>query len=51
MVSLDNFISGIRDGLILSNNEFNLVSYDGDKNIVRTTYSGVYVIVDNGYLL
>jgi hypothetical protein len=50
MVRLDNFISGFHDGLILSNNEFNLVSNDGNKNIVQTTYTGVYVIVDNGYL-
>jgi hypothetical protein len=51
MVCLDNFISGIRDGLILSNNKFNLMSYDSNKNIVQMTYTGVYVIVDNGYLL
>jgi hypothetical protein len=51
MVRLDNFILGVRDGLILSNNEFNLESYDGDENIVQTTHTGVYVIVDNGYWL
>ncbi len=51
MVRLDNFISGNHDGLILSDNKFNLVSYDGNKNIVQTTYTGVYVILDNGYLL
>ena len=50
MVRFDNFLSGIRDGLILSENEFNLVSYDSNKNRVQTTYTGVYVIVDNGYL-
>jgi hypothetical protein len=50
MVHLDNFISGIHDGLILSNNKFNLVSYDSNKNIMQTTYTDVYVIVDNGYL-
>ncbi len=50
MVSLDNFITGIRDGMILSDNKFNLLSYDGDENIVQTTYTGVYVIVDNRYL-
>jgi hypothetical protein len=50
MVHFDKFISGIRDGLLLSKNKFNLVSYDSDKNIVQTTYTGVYVIVDNRYL-
>jgi hypothetical protein len=50
MVCLDNFISDIYDGLILSYNEFNLVLYDSNKNRVQMTYTGVYVIVDNGYL-
>jgi hypothetical protein len=50
MAHFDNFISDIRDGLILSKNEFNLVSYNNNKNIVQTTYTGEYVIVDNGYL-
>ncbi len=41
---------GIRDGMILSDNKFNLLSYNGDKNIVQTTYTGVCIIVDNLYL-
>ncbi len=32
MVHFDKFISGIHDGLILSKNEFNLMSYDSDKS-------------------
>jgi hypothetical protein len=50
MVRLDNFMMGIHDGMILSDNEFNLLLYNGDENIVQTTCTGVYVIVDNGYL-
>ena len=50
MVYFDKFISGIRDGLLLSKNKFNLVSNNSNKNIVQMTYTGVYVIVDNGYL-
>ncbi len=50
MVRHDNFITGIHDGMILSNNKFNLLLYNGDENIVQKTYTGVYVIVDNGYL-
>jgi hypothetical protein len=49
-VRFDNFISGIHDGLILSKNKFNLMLYDSNENIVQTIYTGVYVIVDNGYL-
>jgi hypothetical protein len=50
MVRFDNFMLGIRDGLILSKNEFNLVLYNSNENIVQMTYIDVYVIVDNGYL-
>jgi hypothetical protein len=50
MVRFDKFISGIHDGLLLCENNFKLVLYDSNKNIVQTFYTGVYVIVDNGYL-
>ena len=50
MVHFDKFISGIHDGLLLSKNKFNLVWYNSDKNIVQMTSTGVYVIVENGYL-
>ncbi len=45
---LDNFVMGIHDGSILSSNEFNLLSYKGDENIVQTTYTGVYVLWTTG---
>jgi hypothetical protein len=50
LVRLDQFIMGICDGNLLSNYEFNLLSEDGDRNIITMMYTGVYVIVDNGYL-
>ena len=51
MVRLDKFISGIRDGMMFADNKFELDSTDKESGaIVRTTYSGVYVICDNGYL-
>jgi hypothetical protein len=50
MVRFDNFMLGIHDGLYLSKNKFNHALYHSNENIVQTTYIGVYVIVDNGYL-
>jgi hypothetical protein len=50
MVDLDNFITGVRDGNFLSKNKFNLLTYDGDGNVVSIVFTSVYVIVDNGYL-
>ena len=50
MVRLDQFISGIRDGLILQDNDFELLDYDRLGNVISVKYKGVYVIVDNGYL-
>ena len=50
MVRLDQFISGIRDGLLLQDNDFKLLDYDRLGNVISVKYKGVYVIVDNGYL-
>jgi len=50
MVRLDNFIMGIRESSILRDHTFELLSRDDDGNIKKVTYSGVYVLVDNGYL-
>ena len=50
MVCLDQFISGIRDGLLLQDNDFELLDYDRLGNVISVKYKGVYVIVDNGYL-
>ena len=39
-----------RAGRILTNNEFELLSYDKEEdNVVSVWYNGVYIIVDNGY--
>ncbi len=50
MVRLDCFISGIRDGTILEDLEFELLVYDNEGDVIAVKYKGVYVIVDNGYL-
>ena len=51
MVRFDKFISGIRDGMMLADNKFELESTDKESGaILQTTFSGVYVICDNGYL-
>ena len=50
MMRLDTFLTGIHDGKCLSKTKFNLLSYNGDENVVSITHTGVYGIVDNGYL-
>ncbi len=50
MVHLDNFISGVRDGILLQDNDFELLDFDCFGNVISVKYKGVYVIVDNGYL-
>jgi hypothetical protein len=50
MVRLDQFISGVRDGYLLQDNDFELLNYDRLGNVICVKYKGVYVIVDNGYL-
>ena len=50
MVRLDKFISGVRDGILLQDNDFELLDFDCFGNVISSKYKGVYVIVDNGYL-
>ena len=50
MVRFDTFLTAVRAGNILSDNEFELLSYDKEGNVISVRYNGVYVIVDNGYL-
>jgi hypothetical protein len=50
MVRFDLFLTAVRAGSILTDNEFELLSYDKEGNVVSVRYNGVYVIVDNGYL-
>ena len=50
MVRFDTFLTAVRAGNILSDNEFELLSYDKEGNVISVRYNGVYVIVHNGYL-
>ena len=50
MVRFDTFLTDIRAGRILTDNEFELLSYDKEGNVISVRYNGVYVVVDNGYL-
>jgi hypothetical protein len=50
MVRFDSFLTAVRAGSILADNEFELLSYNKEGNVISVRYNGVYVIVDNGYL-
>ena len=43
-------LTDVRAGRILTDNEFELLSYNKEGNVISVWYNGVYVIVDNGYL-
>lgn len=49
-VLFDEFVSGIHDGDIMQDNEFELLERGRDGSIRTVKYKGGYVIVDNGYL-
>ena len=50
MVKFDTFLTDVRAGRILTDNQFELLSYDKEGSVASVRYNGVYVIVDNGYL-
>ena len=50
MVRFDQFVSGIWDGTVLPDVEFELYERDVNGHIITVKYQGGYVIVDNGYL-
>ncbi len=47
MVRLDQFISGVRDGNLLQDNDFELLDYNLLGNVISVKYKGVYVIIHN----
>jgi hypothetical protein len=50
MVRLDTFVSGIHDGTVLDDINFELLSRDKDGKVKTLRFSGAYLIVDNVYL-
>ena len=50
MVHMDSFVTGIRNGSILENVNFELLAYNKAGRIKKLQFSGAYLIVDNGYL-
>jgi hypothetical protein len=50
MVRLDKFKSGVHNGCLLQDNDFELLDYNPLGHVISVKYKGVYVIVDNGYL-
>lgn len=50
LVNFDDLLCGIDSGTLLSDVVFELFEYDGAGGIVTARYSGVYALVDCGYL-
>ncbi len=50
MVRLDTFVSGICDGTVLNDVDFELLTHDKTGNIKILCFKGVYLICNNGYL-
>jgi hypothetical protein len=51
MVRLDSFIGGICDGRVLDDVSFELLAHAKKGRIKELRFSGVHVIIDNGYNL
>ena len=49
MGRLDTFVSGIRDGSVLDDCDFELLACGKDGEIKTLRFLGAYLIVDNGY--
>ena len=50
LVRFDEFVTSVKDGRVLPNNVFTLLSLDKDGMVVEESFSGVWLIVDNGCL-
>jgi hypothetical protein len=50
MVRLDTFVSGIHDGTVLDDVNFELFAHDKDGKVKKLCFSGAYLIVDICYL-
>jgi len=50
MVRLDTFVSGICDGSVLNDCDFELLARGKDGELKSLRFCGAYLIVDNGYL-
>ena len=49
LVLFDQFIDNIKRGNVLADKEFTLLEKMEDGTIIRVTYRGVWILVDNGY--
>ena len=50
MVRMDKFLSGIHDGSVLDDCDFQLLAHSKDGEVKLLCFCGAYLIVDNGYL-
>lgn len=50
LISFDDFVQGLKNGIYNDKFEFELYDFDTDDQIIKVKYRGCYVIVDNGYL-
>ena len=50
LVLFDELIKSVHDGKLMKDKEFELFELDKDGNLVSILYSGVWFLVDNGYL-
>ena len=50
LIIFDDLIKSVHDGKLMKDNEFELLELDKDGNLISIKYSGVWFLVDNGYL-
>lgn len=49
LVKFDRFVMNLKNGAVLQDFTFQLYDRDGDGNIIRKSYRGPWLLVDNGY--
>ena len=50
IVLYDEFVRGVNNGEIFYENEFTLLEYDKNYNVIEVEYKGAWFMLDNGYL-
>ena len=49
LIMYDRFVNKLKDGKFDKDFEFELYDFDDSGEVIKVNYSGIYVIVDNGY--
>ena len=49
LITFDEFVNSLNNGMYDDEYEFELYNYDDNKNVIKVKYCGCWLIVGNGY--